>query len=323
MLKMAQLFDVVADDLDRSARIFRDELASDQPHIRELCEHLERYHGKQVRPALLLLSARACGDLRPAHHVLAAVVEMVHMATLVHDDVLDEADVRRQSPTISRRWGPEQAVLLGDYLFSHAFRLCSTLEDQYAARLIGATAVSLCAGELRQVSNCQNYGLSENEYFEIIAGKTASLIGACSLLGAHYAGADEKTVERMHRFGIGLGAGFQIIDDVLDLTGDEKVVGKTLGRDLDKGKLTLPLIHCLKNSDETLRKRMLDVLNNGTPARGGLVGRMLAASDSLDYAARIAREHVQESIDILEHLPPSDARTSLTAMAEFTLTRKQ
>ena len=323
MLRLAELFSSIADDLEESARIFRDELRSEQPHVRQLCEHIEHYRGKQLRPALLLLTGQACGELRPAHRVLAAVVEMVHLATLVHDDVLDEADVRRRAATVSRRWGNESAVLLGDLLFSHAFRLCSSLDDQFAAQLIGRTAVTLCAGELTQVSNCDNYDLTEAEYFEIISSKTAALIGTCCLLGARYAGADRETVRRMNEFGVGLGTAFQIIDDLLDLIGDETEVGKSLGRDLDKGKLTLPLIHHLRTGAPAQRKEMLALLRDGDPRRNGQVGALLVHSDSIDYARRIAYEHVRKSLDILAELQPSDARSSLTAMAEFIVARRQ
>ena len=256
MLRLGELFSSIGVDLAESARIFSDELRNEHPLIREFCEHIEQFHGKQLRPALLLLCARACGESRPEHRILAAVVEMVHIATLVHDDVLDDADIRRKAETVSRRWGNEQAVLLGDYLFSHAFRLCSSLDDQYASQLIGRTAVRLSSGEMLQVGHRDNYDLTEDEYFEIIAGKTASLIGTCCRLGARYAGADDLTVRRMDEFGTGLGFAFQITDDLLDLLGDEKVVGKSLGRDIDKGKLTLPLIHHLRNCDDRRRREM-------------------------------------------------------------------
>jgi octaprenyl-diphosphate synthase len=323
MLRLAELFSSITVDLQESSRIFRHELRSAQPHVRALCEHIEHFRGKQLRPALLLLSGQACGELRPAHRVLAAVVEMVHIATLVHDDVLDEADVRRRAATVSRRWGNESAVLLGDLLFSHAFRLCSSLDDQFASQLIGQTAVTLCSGELMQVGNCDNADLTEAEYFEIIAGKTASLIGTCCLLGARYAGADDDIVRRMNQFGVGLGTAFQITDDLLDLIGEETEVGKSLGRDLDKGKLTLPLIHFLRTAAPTQRKRMLALLHDGASSRNGQVATLLADSDSIDYARRTAYEHVRRSLDILSELPPSDARSSLTAMAEFIVARRQ
>lgn len=325
------LFDLVAAELDQATRLFQHELHAEHPFVRDLCNHVERFRGKQLRPALLLLIARACGDVRPAHHVLAAVVEMVHLATLVHDDVLDEAELRRRAPTVSRRWGNESAVLLGDFLFSHAYRLCSTLQDQFASELIAATAVRLTVGELIQVGRGHDFTLDETEYYEIIDGKTASLLGACGLLGARYAGADELTVARMSDFGLMLGKAFQIVDDVLDLLGDERVAGKTLGRDLEKGKLTLPLIHCLRRGPRPQRAKMLDLLNNGFAAvapdngNGDHVQKIIALlreAGSFDYARAAAEAHVRRAREIVAALPESRARDSLAALTEFVLDRR-
>lgn len=323
MLRLAELLSPITSDLEKSARIFRRELRSEQPFLRRLCEHVERFHGKQVRPALLLLSGQACGGAGHAHHVLAAVVEMVHIATLVHDDVLDDADLRRRAATVSHRWGTESAVLLGDFLFSHAFRLCSSLDSQFAAQLIGQTAVTLCVGELMQISHRNNFELTEAEYFEIIERKTAALIGTCCLLGAKYADADGETVQRMHDFGVGLGLAFQITDDLLDLTGDEAEVGKSLGRDVQKGKLTLPLIHYLRDAEPRQREEALALLRWDDPQRDRLIAQLLADSESIEYAQQTACAHVRRSLDFLSELPPSDARASLTAMAEFIIARRQ
>lgn len=323
MLQISNVFDAIADDLNSCARVFSEALHSNRPFIGELCTHIDSYRGKQLRPALVLLSGRACGRATEEHHVLGAVVEMVHIATLVHDDVLDDADIRRQAATVSRRWGTETAVLLGDYLFSHAYRLCSTLDSQFAALLIGQTAVSLCAGELMQIGNRDNYELTEREYFEIIEGKTASLIGACCLLGAKYAGADEPTVRRLRDFGVSLGKAFQITDDLLDLVGDEHEVGKSLGRDVDKGKLTLPLIHYLETCDARRRNETLALVKGDAPDRQKQLARLLSDAGSLEYAETTAQSLVRGALDELEHLPPSDARESLVAMAEFVVSRRR
>jgi octaprenyl-diphosphate synthase len=323
MVQVAELFGTIADDLDQSARIFRDELRTDQPFVRQLCEYVEQFHGKQVRPALLLLSGQACGGVQREHHVLAAVVEMVHMATLVHDDVLDEAEVRRRAATIRRQWGNESAVLLGDFLFSHAYRLCSSLDSQFAAQVIGQTAVSVCTGEMMQISQCNNFELTEDEYLDIIERKTASLIGTCCRLGARYAGADDRTVRRMNEFGVGLGVAFQITDDLLDLIGNGAEVGKSLGRDIQKGKLTLPLIHYLSGCHARQRQEALALIRGDYPQRNRLIAQLLADSESVEYARQTAYAHVRRSLDVLSDLPPSDARDSLTALAEFIVTRRQ
>jgi octaprenyl-diphosphate synthase len=322
MLSLVELYSPVAEDVAQAARIFSDELVSDQPFISDLCQHVGQFHGKMLRPALVLLTGRACGELQPAHHVLAAVVEMVHIATLVHDDVLDEADIRRRAATVNRLWGNERAVLMGDLLISHAYHLCSSLDSQYAARLIARTTNTVCEGEMVQVANCDNCELSEDEYFEIITRKTAELIGTCCVLGARFAGADSETVGRMRQFGLSLGIAFQITDDLLDLTGDEAEAGKSLGRDVYKGKLTLPLIYHLRDCEPAERSRMRKLLGSDDPRRCRRIAALLQGSESLEAAQQVAASYVHEALAALSELPPSEARDSLRTMAEFVLERR-
>jgi octaprenyl-diphosphate synthase len=323
MLELADLLSPVRSHMHASLDLFRCELDSDQAFIERLYAHVDAYHGKQVRPAILLLSAAACGGVDPQHETLAAVVEMVHLATLVHDDILDEADVRRSAPTTNTLWGNERSVLLGDLLFSHAYHLCGSLESQFAARQIGKTAIDLCEGEMMQVVNRNNFDLNEETYYKIITRKTASLIATSSLLGAKYAGADEHTVWRLHAFGESLGIAFQIIDDILDITGDESEVGKSLGLDVQKGKPTLAVIHYLHAQPADRRDAMLHLLRQGSPDAGRQIAGRLRDSDSLDYAFDAAAGRVRRAIAQLADLPPSDARASLTAMAEFTISRSK
>ncbi len=322
MMRVAELYSPVAEDVEQAARIFGDELISDQALISDLCRHVGQFHGKMVRPALLLLAGRACGGVQPAHHVLAAVVEMVHIATLVHDDVLDEADIRRRAATVNRLWGNERAVLMGDFLISHAYHLCSSLDSQYAARLIAQTTNTICEGEIMQVANRDNYELAEDEYLDIISRKTAELIGTCCMLGAKFAGADDVTVARLRQFGLSLGIAFQVIDDLLDLTGDEAEAGKSLGRDVCKGKLTLPLIHYLRENTPTQRTEMLAALRSDEQLRWRRIGALLEGSESLEYAQQMANSYVNNALEIASALRPSEARDSLCAMAEFVLARR-
>ncbi len=320
---LTDLYAPIADDLEQCTAVLSAELISDQGFISDLCRHVGRFHGKMLRPGLVLLSGKTCGETGSDHHVLAAVVELVHLATLVHDDVLDEADIRRRAATVNRLWGNGRAVLMGDFLYSHAFRLCSTLESQYAARLIGQTAITLSEGEIMQVTNRGNFELGESEYTDIITRKTASLIAACCQLGARYAGADELLVRHLHRFGQSLGVAFQIVDDLLDLTGDESEVGKSLGRDVFEGELTLPLIHYLRTQPEQARRYMLSILRGDDPGRYRDVAALLRDSDSIAYAEGVAREYVGEARDALAELPPSAARDSLGAMADFVVARRR
>jgi octaprenyl-diphosphate synthase len=318
---LADLYAPIAADLSRCEAAFDAELAGDLPFIGELCDTVRTYRGKMLRPALLLLSAKATGAVTPEHHALAAVVEMVHVATLVHDDVLDEAQERRRQPTIRAIAGNVAAVLLGDYLISHAFHLCSSLQSQYASRLIGATTNRVCEGELLQNQQAGQEHFSESAYFDVIRRKTGALTATACELGARFAGAEDQITGRMRDYGLAAGVAFQIVDDVLDIVGDEGEVGKTLGLDFMLGKATLPVIHCLQAGGA-----------NAEAVRAALAGRdgcppdhlrdRLAESGSIDYAMATATDYVSTALGRLEPLPPSPAKSSLTSLAEFIVRRR-
>ena len=322
MPALASLYEPIAADLERVCQIFDDELFSDLPVVNELCAHVRQYRGKMLRPALLLVSARACGRLTAQHLTLAAVVEMVHMATLVHDDVLDEADIRRRVPTVNRMEGNEAAVLLGDYLISHAFHLCSSLDSQEAARLIGATTNTICEGELQQVCHRGDDQLSLEQYLQIVSRKTAALTAACCRLGARFAGASTEVIDALQRYGLQVGIAFQITDDVLDIVGSEDQMGKTLGRDLEKRKLTLPVIHCLTHAAPELRRQVRSLWRVSTDPHE--LRPCLEESGSLAYAMEQARHYVDSAIRALGALPKdNEARDVLMRMAQMILEREQ
>ncbi len=322
-LTLDEVYAPICDDLDVVERIFDEEIASDQPFINRLCDTVRSYRGKMLRPALLLLTAKAAGEVRPPHRTLAAVVEMVHMATLVHDDVLDQAERRRRKPTIAALDGNTAAVLLGDYLISHAFHLCSGLQSQYASRRVGAATNTVCEGELLQNSHRGNLDLTEEQYFDVIQRKTGALTSVCCELGAKFAGADDDMVHAMRTFGLAAGTAFQIVDDVLDIVGDAGEVGKTLGRDLALGTLTLPIIHALDSAAPPTRSALRAAVGGRPGADRGALRELLADTGSIDYAMGVARRFLWDALAQLQPLPPSDAKQSLTAMAEFILQRRQ
>jgi len=312
----AQMFAPIARDLEEVERILRQSLNSSRPGVDQLLAHLAHYKGKRLRPALLLLVARACGKVTPAHHLLAAVVEMIHTATLVHDDVLDHASVRRHVPTVNSLWGNQASILLGDYLFTHAFHLTSTLDDARACRIIGESTNRLCSGELHQICRRGNLELSEEEYFEIIDGKTAELTACCAKLGAIYAGMSEEVVVRLTNYGRDLGIAFQIADDVLDLVGQETLAGKSLGSDLEQEKLTLPIIHLLQTAPADQAARVRSILTAaGNHKRDALLPE-LQACGSLEYTRLKAEALAASAVTELECLPPSEGRAILEALAE-------
>ncbi|MEI8197292.1 MAG: polyprenyl synthetase family protein, partial [Phycisphaerae bacterium] len=260
--------------------------------------------------------------LSPQHITLATVVEMVHMATLVHDDILDGAEVRRRGATINHLHGNEAAVLLGDYLISHAYHLCASLANQDYSRLIAHTTNVVCEGELTQNFNRRNWKLSEATYFDIIYRKTAILTETCCRLGAMASTSVSARVEALALFGRKIGLAFQIIDDLLDICGNTKTVGKSLGTDIEKGKLTLPLIHFLKHAAPQHRALLLDLLESGEADRVARVRQLLAPSESIAAARKVAENLVQEAIKALHTLPPSEARDVLENMARFVTARE-
>jgi octaprenyl-diphosphate synthase len=317
------LYAPVAEELDAVEDILRRELSSDKPFVDRLGQHGFRLGGKRLRPALVLLSAKACGGIRPEHLKLAAMVELVHTATLVHDDVLDEATIRRHLDTVNARWNNEVSILLGDYLLARAICLASSLDDNFACRAISESARHMCEGELRQIEGRGNYNLTEADYLEIIAGKTAALTACCCRLGAHYAGADSTVCETLARYGHDLGIAFQIADDVLDLVGEESAVGKSLGTDLVKQKATLPLIRLLTTISAAERAELTAVLSRSDNHHRDVLRPWFERSDAIPYSRDRARSFSQQACGELAVLPATAACGSLSALTDFVVNRHQ
>ena len=322
MSTLTELYEPIAVHLGRVETVFQDALGSNVPVVDHLCRHVRNLRGKMLRPVLLLLAGEACGRIREEHYTLAAVVELVHMATLVHDDVLDEADVRRNAVTVNRMTTNETAVMLGDFLISRSFLLCSGIACQRASPLIGQAAATVCEGELLQLSHRGNFRLTEDLYFTIIDRKTAALTAVACEVGALFADAPPRVIRSLRDFGRSVGIAFQIVDDILDIVGREEQTGKTLGTDARKGKLTLPMIHHLRTSSNGSAERMLAYLQTPELQDRPALQRLLAETGSLEYARRVAGHHVTRAVASLQYLPPSPARTQLQTMAEFIIARQ-
>jgi octaprenyl-diphosphate synthase len=320
--RLAAVYAAIGPDLQAAEHVFARELASRFPFVQSLVDHCADFRGKRLRPTLLLLTAQACGGARnPAHPTLAAVVEMIHTATLVHDDILDEAMVRRHAATVNAEWGNEAAVLMGDYLFTHAFHLASTLDSTLACRWIGRATNLVCEGEMQQVHSRGNVDLDESAYFEIIRGKTAELTAVSCRLGAHYAGADAATVDAMDAYGRDLGVAFQIADDVLDLWGDERTTGKSLGTDLEKQKLTLPLIRLLSTAPAGLAARIRRMVAEPVAETRREIRPYLENSGALDYAWERATEFADRAAGALDILPETAAKGLLRSLSQYVVRR--
>lgn len=327
--------ELVTDGLSRVERVFNDQLISDLPPVDALCAHVDRYRGKMLRPTLVLVCGMAAGgdadpaeSLGEAHSVCAAVCEMVHMATLVHDDVLDEAEIRRRGRTMNSIKGNEMSVILGDYLIASAYALCSSLDSPVPSRIVGASSAVMCTGELLQLHNRGNLSLDMGTYFEILRRKTAALIGASCELGAlctlGFDRAQDPRVAAFKRFGISLGVAFQIQDDVLDLTGTTEGVGKSVGRDLQKGKLTHPLIHHLAACDPEGRERTLGMIRDPdamSERDGHELLDAIGETGSIEATRDAAASFVDEALAALREIPPGAVRPMLELMAHAVVDR--
>jgi octaprenyl-diphosphate synthase len=332
----------IAAALERVEVLFGRQLASDLPNVAELCEQIARYRGKMVRPRLVITTGLATagmagnglgvglgdggenGAVTDEHVILATVCEIVHMATLVHDDVLDEADTRRRGRTINRLRGNEPAVMLGDYLIAAAYHLCSTANQREASLLVGRAAMVMCEGELLQLHHREDYSLDLATYEEIVTRKTGALIGLAARLGALASGAPSDVQDRLERFGVELGIAFQIQDDVLDLTSTTGMLGKSAGKDLDKAKLTLPLIHHLEVVGPRGRGETLNVLASATEGDGRAIERVKRAldeTDSIAFARAEAAGHVDAARAEIEPLPETAAKRHLELAAMAAVSR--
>ena len=326
MATTTTLSQLIAPQLRAVDELFAKELVSDLPNVNQLVTHEGKYRGKMQRPMLVLLAGKAAAErsdfrLGHAHVAVATVVEMVHMATLVHDDILDGAEIRRRGATINHLHGNEAAVLLGDFLISHAYHLCSSLDSQAASRLIARTTNVVCEGELTQNYNRLNWQLDEKTYYLIIYRKTAALTEACCQLGAMFSTQRPEWVEALATYGRQMGLAFQIVDDILDICGSQKMVGKSLGTDIEKGKLTLPMIHFLQNAAPQHRDLLIALLESTEHDRVEHVRQLLSPSESVAYARSEAERLISEAIRALQILPPSEAREALIDAAHYVTAR--
>jgi octaprenyl-diphosphate synthase len=271
---------------------------------------------------MLLLAGASVGDLTEDHLALATVIEMVHTATLIHDDVLDDAETRRHVATINAQWDEHTSILLGDYLFAQSFRLAASLGSTETCCMIGEAARLVCEGELRQVLQREVLDIDEATYLEMIRGKTAELCRVSCQLGAKLSGGDEAVIDALGVFGNSLGIAFQMVDDYLDLWGDGETIGKTLGTDIAQGKMTLPIIRLLDTASKNDRSRIVRILQGPPAERLEQIRPFLQESDARQYTRRFAEKFKTQAMESLKALAESDAKASLAAIAEFNIDRR-
>ena len=319
--RLLHSFSVIEEELTRVKSLIEGDLSDCSELVNGMVACVNAGQGKMIRPALVLLSGVACGGVTENHIKPAAIFEMIHSVSLLHDDVVDEGKSRRGVPTLNSICGNESAVLLGDLLLGRVMQMCVGL-DKRVAEIIALSAMRTCEGELRQISQRGNWSLSEPEYIEIIAGKTAALFeGACAT-GAALAGAGESTMQALASYGRNTGIAFQITDDLLDLVGEQDKTGKAAGNDLDHNKLTLPLIHLLKTAGKAKEEKVKQILprQNGDADRIELV-KELNACGSIEYARSRAEEFVGQAITAIAGIGDNRGSKSLVETARFIVGR--
>ncbi len=311
-------FRLIDSQLSRVKALINEQLTSPTGagDVNRLLEHVRGRSGKMIRPGLVLLAGGCCGKITDEHILVAAIVEMIHCATLLHDDVIDEGQKRRGRPTINNLWGNEAAVLLGDFLLGRVFEMCTELGTPMA-KLIAGVAVRVCEGELRQIIQRQNWQLSESEYIDVITEKSAVLFSSSCQLGAFSAQATETQARSLAEFGMNVGIAFQITDDLLDIIGDESKTGKTLGRDADKHKLTLAVIHLLGAAGEREKGAVISSYLERKQYDKDALREMLGRYGSLEYTHSRAQEFVARAVGALEGLKESNAKEALIETAKF------
>lgn len=308
--------------LDRVNAELLADLAPQQPDLAPMVDLAASFRGKQLRPALVFLAGSAAGKVRDDHVQVAKIVELIHTATLVHDDVLDGATLRRRQPTVNASFGTEVPVLLGDYIYARAFHMAVQLDDPACSRVLAEATRRICQGEITQIVHRFDFDWDEPRYYQVILEKTALLYGAACRLGAHYAGGDVDAVESLDRYGLELGIAFQIVDDCLDLEGDEDVVGKSLGTDLGKGKLTLPLLRLMAEPGPRAALEELMRSDLDEAAKLDALRSDFAIEDALAYSRAAARKRVANALDAVAELPASEAREAMEGIAHYVLARQ-
>jgi len=320
-MRLAEIRELVHDDMTRVNELITTHLHPEIELINQMGHYIINSGGKRLRPLLVLLSANAF-NYQGSHHItLAAIVEFIHTATLLHDDVVDESMLRRGHETANAIWGNDSSVLVGDYLFSRSFQMMIEVESLRVMGLLANASNTIAAGEVRQLINCHDPDTTEVSYYQVISDKTAKLFSAASELGALISKQPETTIKAMADYGLALGIAFQLTDDILDYTGDPQTMGKNIGDDLAEGKPTLPLIYALKNASDDMKTTIEDAIVNGDIHNMPAIQKAIQQTGALDYTYQAAKTYVDKALTCLTVLQDSPYKKALTALAELSINR--
>ncbi len=322
-LPLSQIFEPIRADLEKVDREFGRQVESQVDLIPKIGKYIQTSGGKRIRPAVLLMAARLTGYQGERAILYAAVVEFIHTATLVHDDIIDESELRRGRLAVHSRWGNDITVLLGDYLYIKSMALALTYDTLDIVRLLCDVTLRMIEGELYQLTKNGDADITEEQHFDIIRRKTAYLFGGCAQIGGMLGKVSEEQAQALREYGFNLGIAFQLVDDLLDFTGDAAALGKPIGADLREGKMTLPLIHLLQQREEVGERIVRDIIasRSVSEAQWSELLRILKEHRSTDYAYRRASEFAERAKKPLYAFPPSSERNALLALPDYVLSR--
>lgn len=320
-MDIQSIYSLIQDDLNAVDQLIQQRLQSDVALINQLGFYIINSGGKRLRPAIAILSARACGYEADKHINLATIIEFIHTATLLHDDVVDNSDMRRGQETANNLWGNEASVLVGDFLYTRSFEMMVEMDSMRLMQILSHTTNIIAEGEVLQLLNCHDADTTEARYLEVIHHKTAKLFEAAGQLGAVICQAPTEIEDAMARYAMHLGSAFQLVDDLLDYSQSSETIGKNIGDDLAEGKPTLPLIYAMQKGNEQQASVIRQAIENGQRERIDEIITIINETGAIDYTAHAAAQEVAQAKAALNILPDSDYKQALIGLAEFSISR--
>lgn len=321
MKNFSEIQALMRSDMKKTDDILIDRLNSNVELINQMSRYIVDSGGKRLRPLLLLLSARATNYTGTDHHAIAVVIELIHTATLLHDDVVDQSSTRRGQETANQLWGNAPSVLVGDFLYSRAFEIMVEPNSMAVMKILSKATNQISEGEVLQLLNIKNAKVTQSEYFNVIERKTACLFKAACQIAGILSKSDKNIIEALGSFGIHLGNAFQVIDDTLDYESNSIVIGKEIGDDLSEGKVTLPMIYALEQTSGAENKILYDAIQEADSSNIENIVEILLSVDAFQYSRKIAREQSNRAIESLDLIPSSEYKSALRLLCELSLER--
>ena len=322
MQNFTEIQTLMKSDLEMMDNILTRRLDSNVDLINQMSQYIINSGGKRIRPLLLLLCARATNYNGSDHYSMAVVIELIHTATLLHDDVVDASSTRRGQETSNEIWGNAPSVLVGDFLYSRAFEIMVEPNSMQIMKVLSKATNQISEGEVLQLLNIKNAKVSQSEYFEVIEEKTACLFKAACEIGGILSNSDNKTISALVIYGLHLGNAFQIIDDTLDYESDSSIIGKEIGDDLSEGKVTLPMIYALEKTSGNDKKILINAITNADSSNIDSIVDILLSVKAFEYSRKIAKEQSLKALGSLNTIPESDYRSALKLLCELSLKRQ-